>query len=268
IESRHTLTQSLIFMADQLHVLQIEDSPTIVQLTRSMLAESKSVAFVVEAESSLAAGIKRLARGGIDVVLLDLTLPDSEGLETFSTLQAVIPKVPIVIFTSVDDEELTLDALRQGAADYLVKSEVHAKWLARALSFAPNRNQTPKFDGKSSKSDDKVVERSIEIEKSDATPGLFWVRINAKRMVSVVTMEVIKNRMLNLVKRTDVSEVRVDFSNVEYVANAAISMLLIVHKKAKAADAELILCNISNQVFEQFTSRRFDKVFRIERASA
>lgn len=255
-------------MPEQLHVLQIEDSPTIVQYTRSMLAESKSVEFAIEAEATLAAGIKRLARGGIDVVLLDLTLPDSEGLETFSILHAAVPKVPVVIFTSVDDEELTLGALRQGASDYLVKSEVHAKWLARALSYAPNRQQSEKSDDKSSKSDDKAAERSIEIQKSDGTLGLFRVRINDRRMVSVVTMEAIKNRMLNLVKRTDVSEVRVDFSRVEYVANAAISMLLIVHKKAKASDTELVLCNISPQVFDQFTSRRFDKVFRIERATA
>ncbi len=71
-----------------------------------------------------------------------------------------------------------------------------------------------------------------------------------------------------VVKRADSTEVRIDFSKVEYVANAAISALLSVNKKAIASDTELILCNVSPQVFEQFSSRRFDKVFRIERAIA
>jgi anti-anti-sigma factor len=183
-------------------------------------------------------------------------------------LHAAIPKIPVVIFTGVDDEELTLKALRQGAADYLVKSEVHAKWLARALTLAPNRSQTPTPDGKAVKAGGERAERTIEIEKSDASSGVFLVRINDKRMVSVVTMEAIKNRLLNLVRRADSTEVRIDLSRVEYVANAAISMLLIVNKRAIAADTALVLCNVSPQVFEQFTSRRFDKVFRIERAAA
>ena len=164
-----------------------------------------------------------------------------------------------------------MEALRQGAADYLVKSEVHAKWLARALTFAPTRSQPPMPDGKAAKTDSEVIERTgrtIDVEKSQTLPGALLVRINDKRMVSVVTMEAIKNRMLNLVQRADSSEVRIDFSRVEYVANAAISMLLIVRKSASVADTELVLCNVSPQVFEQFTSRRLDKVFRIERAIA
>jgi anti-anti-sigma factor len=255
-------------MTEPIHVLQIEDSPTVVQLTRSMLAETSGVGFALESVNSLAEGIQRLARGGIDIVLLDLTLPDSEGLETFRVLHAAVPKIPVVIFTGVDDEELSLDALRQGAADYLVKSEVNSKWLARALSFAPNRTQSPAPDGKAAKTGSGAIEQAMEIEKSDASPGLFLVRINDKRMVSVVTMEEIKNRILKLVQRSDSTEVRIDFSKVEYVANAAISALLSVNKRAAAADTQLVLCNISRQVFEQFSSRRFDKVFRIERGIA
>jgi DNA-binding NarL/FixJ family response regulator/anti-anti-sigma regulatory factor len=255
-------------MDQPIHVLQIEDSPTIVQLTRSMLAESTSVEFAIESEDTLAGGISRIAQGGIDVVLLDLTLPDSEGLETFRVLHAAAPKIPVVIFTGVDDEEQSLEALRQGAADYLVKAEVSAKWLARALGFAPIRTSPPTPDGKAAKKGGESHERTIDIEKSEASPGLFLVLINDKRMVSVVAMEAMKDRLLSLVKRADSTEVRIDFSKVEYVANAAISALLSVNKKAIASDTELILCNVSPQVFEQFSSRRFDKVFRIERAIA
>lgn len=256
------------FMLEAIHVLQIEDSPLVVELTRAMLAESKGVSFVLESVGSLAQGIKHLARGGVDVVLLDLTLPDSQGLGTFNALHAADAKVPVVIYTSVDDEELSLLALQQGAADYLVKSEVNAKWLARALTLAPNRSRKVSAEDKAAKPEEVTTDRAIEIEKSTTSPGSFLVRVNDKRMVNVVTMDAIKTRLLKLVQRTDCHEIRVDFSKVEYVANAAISMLLIISKQAKTAGMELIFSHVSPQVYEQFSSRRFDKVFRIERASA
>jgi len=255
-------------MLEAIHVLQIEDSPLVVQLTRSMLADSTGVSFTLESVDSLAQGIQHLARGGVDVVLLDLTLPDSQGLDTFHSLHAVDAKIPVVIYTNVDDEALSLLALQHGAADYLVKSEVNAKWLARALALAPNRSRNVATEDKPAKPDGATSGRTIEIEKSTTSPGSFRVQINDKRMVSVMTMEAIKIRLLQLVQHSDCDEIRIDFSKVEYVANAAISMLLIVNKQAKTARKELVFSNVSPQVSEQFSSRRFDKVFRIERASA
>jgi anti-anti-sigma factor len=255
-------------MPEEIRVLQIEDSPLVVELTRTMLAEAKAGGFALESVVSLAEGIKRLVRGGVDVVLLDLTLPDSQGLETFDVLHAAAAKIPVVIYTSVDDEEVSLQALRRGAADYLVKSEVNAKWLARSLTFVLNRDRYLAADGKASTPGVETTERAIEIEKSTTSPGSFRVQVNGKRMVNVVTMEAIKNRLLNLVRRKDCDEARIDFSKVEYVANSAISMLLIVNKLAKTEGKTLVFSNVSPQVYEQFSSRRFDKVFRIERSSA
>ena len=255
-------------MREAIHVLQIEDSPLVVESTRRMLAESKAVQFKLESVASLAEGIRRLARGGVDVVLLDLTLPDSQGLETFDILHAAVAKVPVVIYTSVDDEDLSLQALRRGAADYLVKSEVNAKWLARSLTFVLNRDRYLAADGKATKPEAETTQQAIDIEKSATSPNSFRVQINGKRMVNVMTMEAIKVRLLSLVRRTDCDEVRLDFSKVEYVANSAISMLLIVNKQAKTDGKELVFSNVSPQVYEQFSSRRFDKVFRIERAQA
>ncbi|MEO8493796.1 MAG: response regulator [Planctomycetota bacterium] len=251
-----------------IHVLQIEDSLLVVEQTRAMLADTKGPHVVMESVGSLAEGIKRLVRGGIDVVLLDLTLPDSQGLDTFKTLHSVAAKMPVVIYTSVDDEELSLQALNEGAADYLVKSEVNAKWLARALTLAPKRGLNVSTEGKAAKPDTATSDRAIEIEKSTTDPSSFLVRANEKRMVDVVTMEAIKIRLLKLVQRSDCDEIRIDFSKVEYVANAAISMLLIVNKQAKTTDTGFVLCNVSPQVYEQFSSRRFDKVFQIERTGA
>lgn len=255
-------------MQEVIHVLQIEDSPLVVKLTQSMLAESKGVSFEFESVERLAQGIERVARGGIDVVLLDLTLPDSQGIETFHVLHSTFAKLPVVIYTNVDDEELSMLALRQGAADYLVKSEVHSKWLLRSLRYALNRGPSTSADGGEAKSESGPTAPVMDIEKSASSPGNFAVRINDKRMVSVVTMESVKNRLLNLVRRKDCVEVRIDFAKVEYVANAAISTLLIVNKQANASGKRLVFANVRPQVYEQFSSRRFDKVFQIERSNA
>ncbi|MBC8353408.1 MAG: response regulator [Planctomycetes bacterium] len=252
-------------MLEAVHVLQIEDSPTVIQLTRSMLADATIVSFAHESVETLSAGIKRIAQGGVDVVLLDLTLPDSQGIDTFNILHAAAAKLPVVIYTSVDDEELSLLALHQGAADYFVKSEVNSKWLTRSLTFALSRSRYSAPGDNAEKADPVTAKRSLTIEKLTTAPGSYTVRINDKKMVSLVTMEAIKNRLLNLVRRADCNDLQIDFSKVEYVANAAISMLLTVNKQANATSKDLVLSNVSPQVYEQFSSRRFDKIFQIER---
>ncbi len=252
-------------MFDAVNVLQIEDSPTIVELTRSMLAEANGAQIAVESVGTLADGIKRLSRGGIDVVLLDLTLPDSEGLNTFRVLNAAAAKVPVVIYTSVDDEKQSLIALHEGAADYLVKSEVTPKWLARSLKYALTRDGKLDLGSSANNAKAAAVERLLEIKQSTETPSTFVATFIVKRVVNVAALDAAKNQLLNLARRSDCERIELDCSIVEYVANAAISTLLIVHKKSKAAEKPLVLTNVSRQVFEQFSSRRFDKVFQIER---
>ncbi len=254
-------------MIDAVNVLQIEDSPTVVQLTRSMLAEANGATIELESGESLSEGIQRVARGGFDVVLLDLILPDSQGLDTFRVFNAAA-KVPDVIFTNVDDEEQSLVALREGAADYLIKSEVTPKWLARSLRYAVSRAHNLSADSGKDAADSAPAERLIEIEQSEQDPGTFLTRITSKRVVNVVALEAAKNRLLNVVRRNDCERVELDFTEVEYVANAAISMFLIIHKKAKTSDASVVLTNVSSQVYDQFSSRRFDKVFTIKQATS
>ncbi len=250
-------------MPEPISVLQIEDSPLVVQFTRAMLVESTTGSFILTCAESLAEGLRQLADNKFDVVLLDLTLPDSHGLDTFLELRAAASPMPTVIYTSVDDEELSLSALRLGAADYLVKGEVSAKWLARSLTYAIQRSRIAATEPKAAEPIKNQLARVIDIEKALDADDRFVARINDTRMVSVALMEEIKQRLLNVLGRAECREVHVDLSRVEYVANVAISMLLIVQKKAKGANAELVLCNVSPQVNEHFASRRFDKVFQI-----
>jgi PAS domain S-box-containing protein len=89
----------------------------------------------------LSDGLERLATGGVDLVLLDLSLPDSKGLDTFTACYNRNADVPIVVLTALEDENVALLALRGGAQDYLIKSEINPRSLARAIRYAIERKR-------------------------------------------------------------------------------------------------------------------------------
>lgn len=250
-------------MDQPVHILLIEDNPLFVELTRRMLDEVKSGEFGIECVDNLAAGVERLQHGGIDAVLLDLTLPDSNGLDTFLELHDAAEGIPIVIYTSVDDEELSLSALDHGAADYLVKSQVNANWLAKSLVFAIQRTRLSQATEQAAKPAASARQETLTIERSSEAETRWITKLSDKRLVSIPVLEQMKDRLLNLLRRSDCEEICADLSHVEYVANAAISMLLIVHKRCQAVDKRFVLCDLKTQVYDQLSSRRFDKVFDI-----
>ncbi|MFQ6080818.1 MAG: PAS domain S-box protein [Candidatus Bathyarchaeia archaeon] len=120
-------------------VLLLEDNPGDARLIREELAEVRDALFDLECADRLSAGLERLAAGGIDVVLLDLSLPDSRRFDTFAKVHAQAPEVPIVVLTGLDDEELAVKAVRRGAQDYLVKGQVDSNLLVRAMRYAIER---------------------------------------------------------------------------------------------------------------------------------
>ncbi len=121
-------------------VLLIEDNPGDIFLLREMVNEEAHEGFHIEAEArNLADGIARLNAGEADVVLLDLSLPDSRGLDTFTTAHRAAPDVPIIVLSGVDDEELALQTVQLGAQEYLVKGRINAQVLRRALRYAIER---------------------------------------------------------------------------------------------------------------------------------
>ncbi|MBI5631242.1 MAG: response regulator [Elusimicrobia bacterium] len=124
---------------NKIHLLIIEDNPGDADLIRTALSEMPKNAFSLECVDKLSRGLDRLAQGGIDVVLLDLSLPDSRGLETLDKLRSQINAVPIVVMTGLDDHETALAAVHKGAQDYLIKGRVTPDNLARSLSYAIER---------------------------------------------------------------------------------------------------------------------------------
>ena len=131
-------------MTHPIKVLLIEDSPGDAGLIANMLDEgrAKGLAFELTWAEDLPSGVERLRTAGADVVLLDLGLPGSSGLETLQRLFAHGRKVPtLVVLSGLTDEEVAVQALQSGAQDYLVKGQVDSATLMRAIRYAIGRSQ-------------------------------------------------------------------------------------------------------------------------------
>jgi serine phosphatase RsbU (regulator of sigma subunit) len=122
-------------------VLLVEDNPGDVVLIREMLREQPRARFELTAVARLDAARDALEESGFAVVLLDLSLPDSQGLETFRALRAACARLPVVVLTGLDDEALAVEAVQEGAQDYLVKGQTTGRQLAHALRHALGRHQ-------------------------------------------------------------------------------------------------------------------------------
>ncbi|MBI5664838.1 MAG: diguanylate cyclase [Nitrospirae bacterium] len=124
----------------KLHILLIEDNPGDAMLIEVMLAES-SLPFSLDHATFLYEGIERLGQEDFDVVLLDIGLPDSSGLDSIVELINKSPVTPVVMLTGLDDEEAAISALRMGAQDYLVKGRINSGALLRSIRYAVERKR-------------------------------------------------------------------------------------------------------------------------------
>jgi two-component system cell cycle response regulator len=120
-------------------ILLIEDDPIDADFLFEILSEEPGAIFNTERVDRLQKGLERLAEGGVDLVLLDLFLPDSRGLETFTQAMAHASSVPIIVLTNLNDESLALEAVRRGAQDFLTKGRIDGPTLSRAIRYAIER---------------------------------------------------------------------------------------------------------------------------------
>jgi sigma-B regulation protein RsbU (phosphoserine phosphatase) len=127
--------------SERIRVLLIEHVPKFAQLMKDMLQDASGVEFEIQCAESLSDGLARLRAGGADVVLLDLALSQTKGLECFEQARGVAGHVPIIVLSSQDDEQLALRAVQEGAQDYLVKQEINDSLLVRAIRYAIERKR-------------------------------------------------------------------------------------------------------------------------------
>jgi DNA-binding NtrC family response regulator len=124
---------------DKIKVLLVEDNPGDVRLLREFLWDVTSVQFELMPVDKLSKALKCIKQDNFDVILLDLLLPDSQGLDTFINTHSHAPETPIIVLTGTDDEKLALQAMEKGAQDYLVKGQVSGDLLVRSMRYAIQR---------------------------------------------------------------------------------------------------------------------------------
>jgi signal transduction histidine kinase len=131
---------------DQIDVLLVEDNPGDVRLIREMLLTAEDVRFVVKVKHSLTEALDFFGEDsrsttGLSIVLLDLSLPDSWGMDTILALRKKAFDLPIVVLTGFDDQQQGILAMQAGAQDYLSKGAVDSRLLQRALRYAIERHR-------------------------------------------------------------------------------------------------------------------------------
>jgi DNA-binding NtrC family response regulator len=122
-------------------ILLVEDNRADAVLLQEMLMRDAQGQFNLAWTSSLRETLDRIEREHFDAILLDLSLPDSYGLDTITRLCTAVPAMPILVITGLTDEQIAAEAVRCGAADYLVKGQTDARSIARAIRYAIERKQ-------------------------------------------------------------------------------------------------------------------------------
>ena len=125
--------------SEPLHILLVEDNPGDVRLLREMFATERPDSYEITHMPRLGLALNHLAKGGVDIVLLDLGLPDGEGLDTVRRVRRLAPQVPLIVLTGRDDDASVAEAMLEGAQDYLVKGQIETRALPRALRHAIER---------------------------------------------------------------------------------------------------------------------------------
>ncbi|WP_373539664.1 PAS domain S-box protein [Chamaesiphon sp.] len=142
-------------MITVLNILLIEDNPGDTRLLQEILREVTTTRCQIVPVMTLAAAIAKLSASEaeiigtsgdpcshFDAILLDLSLPDSQGLASFIDLHDRYPHIPIVVLTGLDDQNLAISAMQQGAQDYLIKGQVDSNLLLRSIRYAIERERT------------------------------------------------------------------------------------------------------------------------------
>ena len=139
-------------------VLLVEDNSGDARLLQEIFKEGKIAKFEIVLVDRISEAIKALAEKDFDLILLDLSLPDSTGIDTFRKISKEKPQTPIVLLTGLDDEALAVKLVQEGAQDYLVKGQINSKALLRAVRYAIERHYKTSEEAKRK---DEVIQSKL-----------------------------------------------------------------------------------------------------------
>ena len=176
-----------------LHILLVEDNPGDARLLTEMLATERPGSFEITHLSRLASALDHLAEGGTDIVLLDLGLPDGDGLDTVRRVRLLAPDVPLIVLTGRDDDEDVAEAMMEGVQDYLVKGQIEKRALPRALHHAIERFRLLRELERRIKEKDVLLDEIHHRVKNSLQIVSSLLGLEAGRITDPVVLDVLKN---------------------------------------------------------------------------
>ena len=163
--------------SSKFRVLLIEDNQSDAELLRETLKDYPSAPFEVAfCAPRLSEAARILESGEIDLILLDLSLPDSTGMETFFRVKALAPELPVIVLSGFDNEELALRTVQEGAQDYLAKGEMDSQLVVRSMRYAIERNKVEK---------QLAFERKLMHELLDNIPDRIYFKDRESRFLRI-----------------------------------------------------------------------------------
>ncbi|MFX1321282.1 MAG: winged helix-turn-helix transcriptional regulator [Promethearchaeota archaeon] len=176
----------------------MEDNKADVRLIEELLKTSEEFKFNLESNPRLSESINRLRAKNFDIILLDLTLPDSDRESTLDRVLSVTNAVPIIILTGLDDKDFALKSLQKGAQDYIVKDELNGPSLIRAILYAIERHKIET---------EKIIDKTLKVSFDEKDKEILNFlqdnyRISYKDLSKKVELaaSTIHNRVQNMIK--------------------------------------------------------------------
>jgi PAS domain S-box-containing protein len=128
-------------LSEKINILLVEDNPGDARLIDIFMKEAFGSGYVLSISEDLASGLAQLKKHPFDIIIADLSLPDSDGLDTFKTIHEHAPEIPTIVLTGLEDESVGINAMKFGAQDFLIKGKLKGKGLKRSIDYSIERHK-------------------------------------------------------------------------------------------------------------------------------
>ncbi len=194
---------------DGIRVLLVEDNPGDARLFTELLRDAGASHLTMVHADRLAAALDHLNNDSFDVMLLDLSLPDADGLDTLVRAHAHAPKIPIVVLTGHDDEALAVRAVRAGAQDYLVKGRVDGELLVRSIRYASERGRSLEALERREEHYRSLIENSLDLISILNLDGTIrYASPSHERLLGYPACDLVGRNVLSFVHQEDSARVQ------------------------------------------------------------